>query len=193
MAAISPHLGPGAAPALEAGALRAAVAPAGFEEVYAQTFDFVFRTLRRAGVPEASVDDALQDVFVVVHRRLPEFAARSSIKTWIYGIAVNVASDHRRRDRRKGGHEPLDVRLPDGALDPAESFARAEALRELDRLLASLDADKRDVFVLAEIEQMTAPEIAEALSLNVNTVYSRLRAARREIEAAVAALEASDP
>jgi RNA polymerase sigma-70 factor, ECF subfamily len=158
-----------------------------FEEVYEQVFDFVWRSLRRLGVPEASIDDAVQDVFVVVHRRLAGFEGRSSLKTWVFGIAMRVARDHRRLARRKGGHAQLDPRIVDGAPDPVEALARCEAVRELDRILGALDEDKRAVFVLAEIEEMSAPEIAEALGVNLNTVYSRLRAARRGVEAALAA------
>jgi RNA polymerase sigma-70 factor (ECF subfamily) len=180
MTAVSPELDlddpGGAAPSVPA-----------FAQVYDELFDFVWRSVRRLGVPPAGVDDAVQDVFVIVHRRLPEFEGRSSLKTWVFGIALRVARDHKRRDRRKGGHEPLDAAMPDHAPGPAEAAARAEAVRELDRLLASLDDDKRAVFVLAEIEELTAPEIAEALSIPVNTVYSRLRAARRDFEAALAA------
>jgi RNA polymerase sigma-70 factor (ECF subfamily) len=189
MTAISPRLdlalaSPEAAPA---------VAPPRFEQVYEATFDFVWRSLRRLGVPEAALDDAAQDVFVVVHRRLPEFAGRSSLKTWVFGIAQHVASDHRRLLRRKGGHEQLDPTMPDAAPDPAELTARAEAVRELDRVLAALDEDKRAVFILAELEQLTAPEIAEAVGVPLNTVYSRLRAARRAFEAALSALPGGLP
>src|SRR6185437_8084289 len=193
MAVISPELGlsGGASPpdtrsgdpapaSSRAGAMRPT-----FEEVYDEIFGFVWRSLRRLGVPEASIDDAVQDVFVVVHRRLADFEGRSSLKTWVFGIALRVARDHARTARRKGGLLPLDERIPDAAPDPAESLVRSEAVRELDRILGTLDEDKRAVFVLAEIEQMSAPEIAEALGVNVNTVYSRLRAARREVEAAL--------
>src|SRR6185369_5736122 len=123
-------------------------APPVFEEVYEQLFDFVWRSLRRLGVTEAGIDDAVQDVFVVVHRRLGAFEGRTSLKTWVFGIALRVARDHRRSRRRKGDHAPLDARIPDGAPDPVETLARAEALRELDRILSTLDEDKRTVFVL---------------------------------------------
>jgi RNA polymerase sigma-70 factor, ECF subfamily len=172
---------------------RAEAAPAGgggvpFELVYNDYFDFVWRSLRRLGVPEASVDDALQDVFVVVHRRLGEFVGRSSLKTWLFGIAVRVTSDHRRRARRKGGHEPLDEAVADPAPGPQEKAASAEMLSMLDRALDALDDDRRAIFVLAELEQMSAPEIAEALGVKLNTVYSRLRLARQDFERALAGL-----
>jgi RNA polymerase sigma-70 factor (ECF subfamily) len=155
-----------------------------FDEVYEECVDFVWRGLRSLGVREHALDDAVQDVFVVVHRRLAEFEHRSSIRSWVFGIAMRVARDHRRRERRKGGLEPLDVDLVDAGPGPMEEAAKAEALREVARVLEALDPDKRAVFVLAELEQWTAPEIAEALGVNVNTVYSRIRTARREFEAA---------
>jgi RNA polymerase sigma-70 factor (ECF subfamily) len=161
-------------------------APPPFEEIYEEHFDFVWRGLRRLGVPAASIDDAVPDVFLVVHRRLADFEGRSSLKTWVFGIAVRVARDHQRLLRRKGWRAPLDTSIPDAAPGPIELFARAEAVRELDRILGTLDEDKRAVFILAEIEQMAAPEIAETLGVKMNTVYSRLRAARRAVEAALA-------
>ena len=154
-----------------------------FEAIYEEHFDFVWRSMRRLGISPDSIDDAVQDVFLVVHRRLRDFEARCSVKTWLFGIALRVSHDHHRRSRRKGGHEPLDPTVVDAAPGPHEELAKAEAVRELDRILSSLDEDKRAVFILAEIEQLTAPEVAEALGINVNTVYSRLRAARREFEA----------
>lgn len=162
-----------------------------FEEAYEQLFDFVWRSMRRLGVAPASVDDAVQDVFMVVHRKLHEFEGRSSLKTWVYGIALRVARDYERSVRRKGGHHALNEDLPDRSPGPAEALAKAEAVRVLDTILAKLDVDKRTVFVLAEVEEMTAPEIAEALGINVNTVYSRLRAARIGFDAAVGALSGS--
>jgi RNA polymerase sigma-70 factor (ECF subfamily) len=157
-----------------------------FEAIYEEHFEFVWRSMRRLGIAADSIDDAVQDVFLVVHRRLEDFEARASVKTWLFGIALRVAHDYHRRSRRKGGHEPLDPSVADGAPGPHEELAKLEAVRELDRILSSFDEEKRAVFILAEIEQMTAPEMAEALGINVNTVYSRLRAARREFEAALA-------
>ena len=153
-----------------------------FVALYDLHFDFVWRSLRRLGVRQASLDDAAQDVFVVVHRRLGDFEGRSSVKTWLFGIAIRVARDHRRTELRKGGHDPLRPGLADRSPGPAEQAEANEARRTLDALLGQLDDDKRAVFILAELEQMTAVEVAEAVSANLNTVYSRLRAARREFE-----------
>ena len=157
-----------------------------FDEIYAEYFDFVWRSVRRLGVAEAGIDDAVQDVFLVLHRRLPEFEGRSSVKTWIFGIALRVARDHRRLLRRKGLHEHLNETIADETRGPLESAEQSEAARFVERFLASLDADKRAVFILADLEDMTAPEIAETLAVNVNTVYSRIRAARAAFESELA-------
>lgn len=161
--------------------------PVSFEAVYDEHFAFVWRTVRRLGVAERSIDDAAQDVFIVVHRRLGEFEGRSSLKSWLFGIARRVAKDHRRRSQRKDRGEALPETLADAAaMSPREAASRAEALRVLYTILEDLDDDKREVFVLAELEQMTVPEIADAIAVNLNTVYSRLRAARRAFEDATA-------
>jgi RNA polymerase sigma-70 factor (ECF subfamily) len=151
-----------------------------FERVYHEHFDFVWRSVRRLGAPAASVDDAVQDVFVIVHRRLGEFEPRASLKTWLFSIALRVVGNYRRAARRADGYDELDPRAPAAGPDPHESAARREALELFDRALGALDDEKRAVFILAELEQMTAPEIAEALGVKLNTVYSRLRVARQD-------------
>jgi RNA polymerase sigma-70 factor, ECF subfamily len=155
-------------------------------EVYETQFDFVWRSARRLGVASLHVDDVVQEVFLVVHRRLAEFEGRSALKTWLFGITRRVVRDHRRSARRKPA-ESL------GSLEPADQAGIADAqlsqrqeTRTLHALLDELDEDKREVFVLAELEQMSGPEIAEALDVNLNTVYARLRAARSAFEQAVA-------
>ncbi len=156
-------------------------------------FDFVWQSARRLGVNTSAIDDVVQDVFLVVHRRLPDFAGRSSIKTWLFGITLRVAQDHRRRARRKRVDESLDdVTIRDDHANPMQDAEKAEAVRLLYSLLDELDDEKREVFVLAELEQMTAPEMADALETNVNTIYSRLRAARSAFNEAVVRHKARD-
>ncbi|HEY4117782.1 MAG TPA: sigma-70 family RNA polymerase sigma factor [Byssovorax sp.] len=167
-----------------------------FEEIYEEHFAFVFRNARRLGVADAHVDDAVQEVFLVLHRRLGEFEGRSSMKTWLFGVLVRVAADQRRLRKRKSPEARGDVidaaEVADPARGPYEQAARSEAARTLHRLLDELPDERRAVFVLAELEQMSAPEIAEALGQNVNTVYARLRSARQDFEAAVARERARD-
>ncbi len=161
---------------------RSARLAALFEEQY----EFVWRTVRRLGVPEGSVDDAAQEVFLVVHRRLDEYKDRGFHRAWLTSIAVRVASEHRRRCRRKEDTEPLSEDTVAPGAGPHEAAVRSEALAKVYRLLAALDEAHRSVFVLAEMEQMTAPEIAQALGIKLNTVYSRLRVARERFEAGLA-------
>jgi RNA polymerase sigma-70 factor, ECF subfamily len=149
-----------------------------FDQIYDEYFAFAWANLRRLGIPSPHLEDAVQELFIVVHRRLGEFAGRSSLKTWLAGIAWRIASEFRRHESRKGGGEPLPETLVAPGRDPLGAAVHAEAVRQLDALLGELDEDKRVVFVLAEVEQMSVPEIAQALDVNANTVYSRLRAAR---------------
>jgi len=161
-----------------------------FGEIYEASFDFVWRSARRLGVVQAHVDDVTQEVFMVVHRRLGEFQGRSSLKTWLFSITRRVVSDYHRSARRKPT-EPLGEReLRGHGADPEQSYAVLEGQALLHALLGALDIDKREVFVLAELEQMSGPEIARALDLNLNTMHARLRAARREFEQALARCKA---
>lgn len=164
-----------------------------FEDVYHAHFPFVWRSARRLGARDASLDDVVQEVFVVVHRRLADFEGRSSLKTWLFGITLRVVRDHRRSPhRRTAGCEVDPDTLRAGGNGPAEQAEQAQAVRLLHALLDELDDERREVFVMAELEQMPMPEIAEALGLNVNTAHSRLRAARQDFEQALARHRARD-
>ncbi len=151
--------------------------------VYREYRAFVWRTLFHRGLDRAVVDDALQDVFLVVYRKLPTFDGRTSLKNWLYGIARRVASEYRRGCRRGTRYlhvvADLDLHAISGKYD---RIGHAMIVREL---LDTLDEKKREVFILAEVEGMTGPEIAETLGLNQNTVYARLRAARQKFEKAL--------
>ncbi len=138
------------------------------------------------GVADSAVEDAVQDVFMVVLRRLPEFDGRHSVKSWLYQIAFRVACDYRRKSRRALMGQPLDDQLRDSTPGPSESTERLRALRLVEQLLDGMDDDKRAMLVLADIEQMTAPEIAELTGTKLNTVYTRLRRARRQFNQALA-------
>lgn len=174
---------------------RDAAIPA-FDEVYAAHVGFVWRVLRTLGVPEPQIEDAVQDVFVVVHRRLAEWQGRAAITTWLFAIARRVAQAHRRRASRNAASpiEPLSDALSDeladerpGGGDPFAELSRAQAAATVLAILEQLDDDKRIVFALVELEQLSVPEVARMLDLNLNTAYSRLRLARQAFEAAVKA------
>jgi RNA polymerase sigma-70 factor, ECF subfamily len=157
-----------------------------FRALYDQHVDFVWRNLRRLGISAAEVDDRTQEVFVVAHRRWDSFTDQGhGPRAWLFQIVLRVVSDARRHRRR----HPESQRAEPAA--QLEEMARKEALVELDRALETIDIGRRAVLVLHEIEEMTAPEIAKAMDLPLNTVYSRLRVAREELERALSASEAA--
>lgn len=135
----------------------------------------------RAGVREADLKDASQEVFIIVASKLGQFDEATKMTTWLYGIAVRVAANHRRKVQRK--REDL-VDSPDETIragedeGPEQRTFRAEALAQLAELLDSLPPDQRVVFELFELEEMSCPAIADALAVPLGTVYTRLRAAR---------------
>jgi RNA polymerase sigma-70 factor (ECF subfamily) len=124
-------------------------------------------------------------VFVVVHRRLAEFDGLGSIKTWLFQIAYRTSCAYRRKLRRAGDHEPFDDRFAAKTASPAEEAERRESLSLVADLLNGLDDEKRAVVVLADIEEMTAPEIAVVTGAPLNTVYTRLRRARTQLSEAL--------
>lgn len=135
------------------------------------------------GIPPDRLEDVVQDVFIVAGRQLALFEGRASIKTWLYAIAFRVVQEHHRRiEREQRGN-------PRAAAEP-EPMERVDAAIALHQLLATLDEDKRVVFVFAELEGMSAHEIAEHLEVNVNTVASRLRLARERLARALERLRA---
>lgn len=142
---------------------------------------YAWRALRHLGVREADVEDACQDVFVVLYRRLSDFRGDSSVKTWIYGICVRVASEYRRRAhvvREVSTSEPPQLAQP---AQQVEYVEQRESLECLAHILDKLDDEKRAVFVLYELEELTMNEVAKALDCPLQTAYSRLHAARRVV------------
>jgi RNA polymerase sigma-70 factor, ECF subfamily len=157
--------------------------------VYRAHHRFVWRSLVRLGVPDDRVSDGVHDVFMVVARRLHEFEGRSSIRTWLFAIAMRVAQSVRRDDAREIRRRE---KVGEATRESHDPHVRADAARTLRDLLAHLDDDKRAVFIMAELEGMTAPEIAGVLGIRVPTVYSRLRLARSSLERVVARHQARE-
>jgi RNA polymerase sigma-70 factor (ECF subfamily) len=155
-----------------------------FDAVFHSCAPFVWRAARRLGVRERDLDDVCQEVFLVVHRKLGEFEGRSSVRTWVYGICVRVASDYRKRAHVR--REQVTDVIPEAALDATqdEELERHRALLWLDGVLETLDDDKRAVFVLFEIEQLPMEDVAKAVGCPSGTAYARLYAARKHVEAA---------
>ena len=157
-----------------------------FPALYDDHVDIVWRALRRLVIPEANLEDSVQEVFVVAHRKLDSFEGRSSVATWLYGIAILVARNARRHARRHPEAELSEAKEPVMFTGlPDEVLLDREAALLVEKLLDQLDDDKREVLVLAELEQLSGAEIALSLGLNVNTVYARLRVARQQFDAAV--------
>ncbi len=154
-----------------------------FAQVYAAHSTFVWRSLRRLGVPAADVEDAAQETFVVIHRRLAEFEHRSSVKTWVFGICLRVASDWRKRAhlKRETTFDEAPVQRTQSGDLPTAAIARRQARQKLDRALDALDEDKRAVFVLFELEQLPMQEVADTVGCPAQTAYARLYAARKII------------
>jgi len=168
-----------------------------FEEIYDAHVEQLWRNARRLGVQDDAIDDVLQQVFLVVHRRFDEVTMTTSDRAWLLGVLLRVVRDHKRSLRRKSPHRFIAITDPETLPDergrqPDESLARAEAAALVQCWLEALDDDKREVFILAELEQLSAREIAEATGTNPSTVYSRLRAARIELEAAAARYRKSE-
>jgi RNA polymerase sigma-70 factor (ECF subfamily) len=153
---------------------------------YREHADTVWGLLGRLGVAPEDREDALQEVFLVVHRGWARFEGRSALATWIHGITVRIAIAHRRRRGNASRRTTALDRDPVASdPDPHEGLERLDAARVLDRLLDELELDKRTVFVLSDVQGLTVPAIAEMLALNVRTAYSRLRVARADFDRAL--------
>ena len=167
------------------GSASSATAALSFPEVYTEQAAFVWRSVRRLGVRDADVADVCQEIFLVAHRKLESFDGTASVRTWLFGIALRVCADYRKRAHVRR-EQPTDA-LPDFAIEAsqAEELDQRKARAVLDRLLDDLDEGQRAVFVLYELERMPMSEVALALGCPVQTGYTRLHAARQRIEAAI--------
>ena len=165
-----------------------------FKEVYDEHFRFVWRSLRRLGVPESDVADAVQDVFLVVHRRLGEFEGRSKVTTWLYGIAYRVAHDRRRlaHVRRRADDDGQMEERADERVDVAAAAERSQGLALLEAILDEMPIDQRAVFTLFELDALGGEAIAEMLEIPLGTVYSRLRIAREHFQRSLTRMQARE-
>jgi RNA polymerase sigma-70 factor, ECF subfamily len=156
-----------------------------FSAVYRAYFDFVWSSARRQGVGLEAIDDFVQEVFIVIHDRLHTLEHPEAIRSWIYGIVRRRVSTYHRSRRTRGdsGSVPL-FDTPTREPTPLDAAEHRDQVELLSSLLEKLDSAKREVFVLAELEELTVPEIADLLGIPLNTVYSRLRAARQTFDEA---------
>lgn len=160
-------------------------------ELYHSHSAQVWRTVARLGVLTANVEDVVHEVFLAAFRQLDAFEGRSSPGTWLIGIAVKTAANHRRKQVR--GVVPIVDTLP--ARGPAvdEELERRRRVFELEEVLEHLAPEQREVVVLCDLEQLSGPDVAEILSVNLNTVYSRLRLGRAALSRALLAGKAVSP
>jgi RNA polymerase sigma-70 factor, ECF subfamily len=142
-------------------------------------FDFIWRSLKRLGVREGDVDDLTQKVFVTASRKLDRVQPGAA-RAFLYAVALREAS-HARRTYKRRGEDASEDALADkssGALRPDEQVDREQAKRAIAQVLDGMEEELRMVFVLFEVEEMTAADIAATLEIPLGTVKSRLRRAR---------------
>jgi len=149
-----------------------------FRELYRTYFDDVWSALLRLGVPHAILEDAVHDVFVVVHRRTDDFEGRCTVRTWLLGISRRIAYRYRRTAARTERRHHALSQVGPTTMSLDEHVARQEGWRALAAFLEQLDERKREAFVLGELEQLGRRELGAALGVSPDTAYSRLRAAR---------------
>jgi len=156
--------------------------PHGFDAIYRGYARLVARWAARLGGPEISVDDVVQDVFLVVSRRLPEFRGEAKLTTWLFRVTEKTIRNVRRQRRRRTWFARLTRRIEETAPapqpTPVEDRERREAADTFYRILETLPEKHRNVLVLHELEAMSALEIAELLGMKVATVRVTLHRAR---------------
>ncbi|MEM7158984.1 MAG: RNA polymerase sigma factor [Myxococcota bacterium] len=163
---------------------HACTPPPTFREVYEEHLDFVWRILRRLGIPESALEDVAQDVFVVVARKLETFEHRSSMRTWLFAIATKVALDSKRKHSRHTRKLVAFRWLR--SQDRHDPTSRRDDFQLLAQLLATLSPEKRLVYILHELAGLTVVEIAAETGVNINTLHTRLNSARSHLEVAAA-------
>lgn len=160
-----------------------------FRSIYEAEFDYVWQTLRRLGVRPSDVEDVAHDVFVTVHRKLDDYDAFRPLRPWLFGIAFRVASDYRRTSRFKREVFDSEPERQDTAPIADMQFEAKEAHRLVMAALETINLDQRAVFILHELDGQTIPEVASALGEPLNTIYSRLRLARKAFVTAVTRMQ----
>jgi RNA polymerase sigma-70 factor (ECF subfamily) len=161
--------------------------PLTLDAVYREHFDFVFRMAARLGGPGLDAEDASQEVFLIVARKLDTFDGSSLVTTWLYGITLNVVRSMRRRQRLRRLFERDDAPQADVPLQSVDRAEVMEAHRIAYAILDKLAPKKREVFILAEFEGLSCEEIAKVVGTKTETVWSRLHYARQEFAKRLAA------
>jgi RNA polymerase sigma-70 factor (ECF subfamily) len=176
---------------LELATEEAGSPPAGADEcfqVYQREVDYLLGSLRRLGVPYRDIEDVAHEVFLVMHRRWDDYDRLRPLRPWLFGIAFRVASTHRRRGAREVLSDEA-AEAEDFAPGPDEAASAGETRSLLLKALSHVPLERRAVLVMHDVDEMPMREIAEQLGLPLFTAYSRLRKARKELDAALVRLQ----
>lgn len=167
--------------------------PSWIDDAYRTYGRYLWALLGRLGVPQSSIEDVVQEIFLTAHRRRHAFRGDAQVRTWLHGIAVFTGRRHRDKLRRRERLLPQlsagDERSPP---TPEDAAVQEQALRRLDAALGRLPDAQREVFVLMDIAELPAPEIAAVLRVPLNTVYSRARLARERLRRILVTSEGFD-
>ena len=163
---------------------RPIAAPGDCIGAYQREFDYLCRTLRRLGIAPSDLEDVAHEVFLVLHRRWPDYDASLPLRPWLFGIAFRVASAHRKRVQREVLEPWLEVE--DLAPQPEQMVAIEQARAVVLAALERIPLPRRAVLVMHDLDGVVMHDVATALSIPLFTAYSRLRKARKELEASVA-------
>ena len=154
-------------------------------EIFQTHAAFVLRLVRRLGVRPNDVEDVAQEVFVIVHRRRADLRTGVQVRSWLLGISRRVVAKYRRQvQRRQELPSPQLDALP-VACDQVDQLESARDRARLEVALTRLDDEKREVFVLFELEGVDMRDVADMVRCPLNTAYSRLYAARQIVRQAL--------
>jgi RNA polymerase sigma-70 factor (ECF subfamily) len=156
-----------------------------FEQIFRDHVGQVCRALKTMGVAPRQVDDAAQEVFLIVHDKLAEFEGRSKLSTWIYAITYRVGANYRAKARRQPRLASLEDNQLASAGSPEQALSGKEAARFVEHFCSQLEDDLRDIFVLCLLEGQSSVDVGALLGINVNTVYSKVRLLREEFRSAL--------
>lgn len=153
-------------------------------ELFRRHARFVANFLWKLGVGAQEIDDLVQEVFVVAHKRGGFVEREARPTTWLAEIAVRVASTRRRSLGRAPARVDVEdtTTIPSSAAGPSEIVAATRGLERVQRALDAMDLNHRAVFVLYELEGESCEQIAEVLGVPVGTVFSRLHTARKNFQ-----------
>jgi len=161
-----------------------------FRELFEAQFSYVWHALKRLGVAERDLEDLTQQVFMQVHGQLPKFVSSRPLRPWLFSFAYHAASNYRALSRHRVELSIVAPEPPDTRPSADEQLITRQELELAELALSRVALDRRAVLLLHEVEGHSMPEIAESLSIPLNTAYSRLRLARQEYEQAVRRLRA---